>query len=119
MQLTHPPIGSRNTATRDYAVNLAGKLEENEILVDITLSTSDEDYLTVSPGEINDSEISGLDICGNTITIEPNRGVLYTVTTEQDTVTSRSESIFIQFQGDTGTQDTLEITQPIVSTLRT
>lgn len=96
--LTFDAISSPN-ATRDYAVDLSGKLETGETVSSVTVTSSNTGLLTISN------------------TTSSSQTVTFTVTTA--TAAEATVKIYVAYVGDAGTADRIEIKQPIVNYLNT
>jgi len=109
MAFSFDPISSPG-ATRDLFVDLSGALEEDEILTQATVVSAYPTVLTIS-SVIANSEIIEVD----EQEIAVGKGVHFKIETLQESQTT--VPLIVSFEGDSGTADKYEITQPVVTAL--
>jgi len=85
---------------RDYAIDLTGNLETDELATDVAITCSDPDALTFT----------------NVAVGSDDKSVNFRITVTANTIV-RLAVIYVAFVGNSGSGDTYHCNQPIVSTL--
>lgn len=109
MALTFESISSPG-ASRDLFVDLTGALEESEILSQASVTSAYSAILTVSNVAINATTVEF-----GEQQILVGKGVHFTIHTLQES--HATVPLTVSFEGDNGSIDTYEISQPLVTAL--
>ncbi len=109
MALTFDPISSPG-ATRDLLVDLSGALEDDETLTLASISSSYPAALAVSNVSINGAVVEF-----GEQQIAVGKGVQFTIQTMQES--RAAVPLILSIEGDSGTIDKYELSQPLTNVL--
>lgn len=109
MSLVFDPISSPG-ATRDLFVDLSEALELDEVLTVATVVSGYPTVLTISDVAVNAAEVAY-----GEQTVAIGKGVHFSVQTLLES--HAAVPITVSFEGDSGTSDKCEFSQPIVPSL--
>lgn len=106
MSLVFDPISSPG-ATRDLYVDLTGALEADEALTSATVVSGHPATLAISNVAVNQEPV---ELDGHQV--EAGKGVHFTIATLLES--QANVPLVVNFEGDSGTSDAYELSQPLV-----